>query len=53
MEESIQLDIAHKKVVKKPWSTDNFVVLYDEKDDVFWTGNAKGLLIRKVRLKPN
>ena len=42
-----QLDIAQKKVVKKPWTTDNFVVFYDEKDDVFWTGNPKGLLIEK------
>ena len=42
-----QLDIGQKKVVKKPWTTNNFVVFYDEKDDVFWTGNPKGLLIEK------
>ncbi|WP_276370256.1 sensor histidine kinase [Chryseolinea sp. H1M3-3] len=44
-----KLDIAQKKVIKMPWTTSNFVLFYDEKDDVLWTSNAKGLLREKFK----
>jgi signal transduction histidine kinase len=43
-----KLDIVNKNVSKMPWSTDNFVVFYDEREDVFWTGHADGLLKEKI-----
>ena len=47
-----KLDIAQiRKVVKKPWTTDNAVLYYDEKDSVFWTGNAKGIVREKFGSK--
>lgn len=43
-----KLDIVNKKISKMPWDTDNFVVFYDERDDVFWTGRGDGLLKEKL-----
>ena len=44
-----KLDIANRKVVKMPWTTDNSVVFFDEKDSVLWTSNAKGILREKFK----
>ncbi len=43
-----KLDIINKNISKMPWSTDNFVVFYDERENVFWTGRADGLLKEKI-----
>lgn len=46
-----KLDVENKKVLKMPWNTDNYVLFYDEKNDVLWTGNTEGLL--RERIKPD
>ncbi len=47
-EEVFKLDVAENKIVKMPWTTSNFVLFYDDADDVFWTANSTGLLKEKV-----
>jgi signal transduction histidine kinase len=42
-----KVDLNNKEVVKVPWTTNNYVLYYDEKDDVLWTSNAEGIMREK------
>jgi ligand-binding sensor domain-containing protein/signal transduction histidine kinase len=44
-----KLDVENKKVARMSWSINNFVLYYDEKDDVLWTGNSKVILREKFQ----
>ncbi|HYI78971.1 MAG TPA: two-component regulator propeller domain-containing protein, partial [Chryseolinea sp.] len=43
-----KLDIDSQSVSKIPWITDDFVMRYDEKNDVLWTANSNGLFRKKL-----
>src|SRR5688500_9618565 len=38
-----KLDLVGKNVAKIPWNTEDFMLFYDEKKNLLWTGNANGL----------
>lgn len=42
-----KLDVHNKGVEKVPWTTNNFVMYYDEEDDVLWTANTDGVMREK------
>jgi len=43
-----RLDIKAKKLQELPWNMPNFVLLYDQKDDKFWTTNGSDLFKESI-----
>ncbi|MEJ7646802.1 MAG: two-component regulator propeller domain-containing protein [Chryseolinea sp.] len=44
-----KVDMKGRKLIQLPWRTTSYVLLYDQKENVFWTSNGNALLKETIR----